>query len=103
MPTKENKDENKEEKGNDQSSNENEELNFRNEAIRTIRGLAEENMRLKQNYGRSRITASDIRARNSKSSSSIKGLATLGNPLGANAAPKTPYKKKGGLDLSDLA
>jgi hypothetical protein len=105
MPTKENKEgkEEKEKKENNESNNENEELNFRNEAIRTIRGLAEENIRLKQNYGRNRITASDIRARNSKSSSSIKGLGTLGNPLGSVGKPKAPYKGSGGLDLSSLA
>jgi hypothetical protein len=78
---------------------EEEELNFRNDAIRTIKSLSEENTRLKSAYGRSRSRAS---RRESAESGMPRGLATLGNPLGNSTAPKTPYKKKGGFDLSDL-
>lgn len=82
---------------------EEQELNFRNDAIKTIKGLSEENARLKEMYGRkSRLTASDIRARNSQMGSNIKGLATLKNALGSIGSPKAPYKSKNSLDLSDL-
>jgi hypothetical protein len=76
---------------------EEEELNFRNDAIKTIQGLATENARLKKMYGKSKASSRGV-----SNSTMPKGLATLKDSIGSMGKPSAPYKSKNSLDLSDL-